>query len=130
MHPENKTALKAAIFTTPLELYRSLLQVWAADTASPAGAWSPENPAQNHCSISALIVHDFFGGDIFCTRTVGGNHFYNSVNGTKWDLTISQFAEPVPFENTVSSRAAALADTSEQKYYLLTDRLLNHIKNR
>lgn len=110
-------------YSTPLALYRSLLRVWAADTASPSGAWSPVNPAQNHCSITSLIVQDHFGGEILNTRTSGGSHFYNVIDGVKWDLTASQFAEPVPYQDCPSSRAAALADTSAEKYQLLCERL-------
>ena len=110
-------------FATPLELYRAISRIWAADTSSPTGVWSPSNPAQNHCSITSLIVQDHFGGEILCTKTSGGTHFYNLVDGVKWDLTVSQFAEPVPYDDTPSSRDAALADTSEEKYALMKARL-------
>ncbi|MGN6318156.1 YunG family protein [Trinickia sp.] len=110
-------------FATPLDLYRALSRVWAGDTSSPTGAWSPSNPAQNHCSVTSLVVQDHFGGEILTTRTAGGTHFYNLIHGKKWDLTVSQFAEPVPYDDTPSSRAEALADTSREKYALLTARL-------
>jgi len=111
-------------FATPLDLYRALLRVWAADTSSPTDAWSPENRAQNHCSVTSLIVQDHFGGDILSTRTAGGTHFYNAIDGRKWDLTVSQFAEPIPYDDTPSTRDAALADTSTEKYERLSARLL------
>ena len=110
-------------FATPLDLYRAISRVWAADTASPTGAWSQSNPAQNHCSVTSLVVQDHFGGQILTTRTSGGTHFYNVVDGKKWDLTVSQFAEPVPYDDTPSRRDKALADTSREKYELLTARL-------
>lgn len=110
-------------FATPLELYRAIARVWSADTSSPSGAWSPSNPAQNHCSITSLVVQDFFGGDILSTKTAGGTHFYNVIHGVKWDLTASQFAEPIPYDDTPSTREAALADTSSEKYMRLKERL-------
>lgn len=110
-------------FATPLDLYRALLCVWAADTSSPTGKWSPSNRAQNHCSVTSLVVQDYFGGEILTTRTSGGTHFYNFIDGKKWDLTVSQFAEPIPYDDSPSTRDAALADTSQQKYELLTVRL-------
>lgn len=110
-------------FVTPLDLYRAITQVWSGDTSSPTGSWQANSPAKNHCSITSLVVQDFFGGEILTTTTVGGTHFYNLINGKKWDLTMSQFAEPIPYEDTPSSRSAALADTTEQKYRLLCDRL-------
>jgi len=110
-------------FATPLDLYRTISAEWSAETASPTGAWSPATPAQNHCSITSLIVQDHFGGDILSTQTAGGTHFYNRIAGTRWDLTVSQFAEPIPYDDTVASREAALADTSLAKYALLRTRL-------
>ncbi|MDM0055320.1 hypothetical protein QTH98_06580 [Variovorax sp. J22G47] len=68
-------------------------------------------------------MQDHFGGEILSTKTSGGTHFYNLVDGAKWDLTVSQFAEPVPYDDTVTSREAALADTSDEKYALIKTRL-------
>lgn len=110
-------------FATPVDLYRSISRVWSGDTSSPTDVWSQSNPAQNHCSVTSLVVQDYFGGEILTTKTSGGTHFYNLIDGKKWDLTARQFAEPVPYDDTPSSRNAALADTSEQKYVLLTTRL-------
>ncbi len=110
-------------FASPLDLYRVLLKVWSADTASPTGAWAEANPAQNHCSITSLVVQDHFGGALLKTRTVGGTHFYNVIDGTKWDLTISQFAEPIPYDDTPASRNEALDDCSVAKYGMFSDRV-------
>jgi len=110
-------------FSDPIALYRALRGLWAADTASPAAGWSEDNPAKNHCSVTSLIVQDHFGGDILTTRTVGGTHYYNAIDGRRWDLTISQFAEPIAFDDTPASRDAALADCSPDKYHMLIERL-------
>ncbi|MDI3381781.1 hypothetical protein ACFPPF_19380 [Xenophilus aerolatus] len=110
-------------FSTPIDLYRAISRVWAADTASPTGAWSLSNPAQNHCSITSLVVQDCFGGDVLSTRTSGGTHFYNRIDGVRWDLTVSQFREPIPYDDTLSSRETALADTSVEKYALIKERM-------
>lgn len=110
-------------FATPLDLYRAVARVWSADTSSPTGAWSSSNPAQNHCSITSLVAQDCFGGEILCTQTSGGTHFYNSIDGVKWDLTVGQFPEPIPYDDTLASREQALADTSDEKYKLIKERL-------
>lgn len=105
---------------TPVELYEKLKQAWSLETSS---AWQPDNPARGQCSVTAIAVHDILGGDILKTRTPGGTHFYNRVNGVKWDLTISQFDRPIPFEDLPSDRAEAMADTSPAQYELLRKRL-------
>lgn len=119
----NKMSLMTPPFATPIDLYRAIARVWAADTSSPTGAWSHANPARNHCSVTSLVVQDCFGGEILSTKTSGGTHFYNLINGVKWDLTVSQFSEPIPYDDTRSSREAALADTSSEKYVLIKQRL-------
>lgn len=110
-------------YDDPLDLYRTLHTVWAADTASPPESWSSANPAKNHCSVTALLVQDEFGGDILKTKTAGGTHFYNMIDSRRWDLTMSQFAEPIAFDDTPSSRLEALADTTARKYADLSSRL-------
>ncbi|WP_233804752.1 YunG family protein [Paraburkholderia sp. HP33-1] len=123
MPQEAQTPAVSKTFATPIELYRALARVWSTDTSSPIHVWSATNPALNHCSVTALIAQDYFGGEILTTHTSGGTHFYNLIEGKRWDLTISQFAEPIPFDDTRSSREAAFADTSRQKYEMLKSRL-------
>lgn len=113
----------AKLFGNPIELYRKIRSVWSAETASSLESWSAENPAKNHCSVTALIFQDHFGGDILNPQTVGGTHFYNLIDGTRWDLTVSQFAEPIPFDDNPSSRDAAMRDTTPGKYEVITRRL-------
>ncbi len=51
-----------------LAIDQALRASWAADTCSPDDlephGWQPDNPALGHCDITALIVHDIFGGDL------------------------------------------------------------------
>jgi len=124
MPSEDQSRAASQAFATPLDLYRAISSVWSTDTSSPTGAWWPSNPARNHCSVTALVVQDLFGGEILSTLTSGGTHFYNRIDGRKWDLTVSQFAEPIPYDDTPSSRDIALADTSPYKYELLKSRLI------
>jgi hypothetical protein len=108
-------------FATPVELYRVLTDTWSAQTASPSTGWTSDVPAMNHCSVTSLIVQDYFGGDIVSTKTKGGTHFYNLIDGTKWDLTVSQFAEPIPFDDLVTTRETAMQDTTHEKYEALAE---------
>ncbi|HEV2506676.1 MAG TPA: hypothetical protein VGV39_26615 [Mesorhizobium sp.] len=105
---------------TAIQLYEKLKQAWSLETSSK---WQPDNPARGQCSVTAIAVHDILGGDILKTRTPGGTHFYNRLNDIKWDLTVSQFDQPVPYEDLPSSREEALADTSPDLYAALIRRL-------
>jgi hypothetical protein len=107
-------------FTTPDGLFEKLKAAWSKESS---GSWSAENPVKGQCSVTSLVVQDIFGGDILKTKTRGGTHFYNSIDGVRWDLTISQFDYPIPFEDRQSSREEAMADTSPEQYEALKSRL-------
>lgn len=93
---------------------------WSSDTSSK---WTLENPAKGQCSVTSLVVQDLFGGDILRTQVPGGSRFYNRIGGARLDLTISQFDHSVTFDDALSSRAEALADTSLEQYFLVRRRL-------
>jgi hypothetical protein len=63
------------------------------------------------------------GGELLKTRVADAWHFYNRIDGRRWDLTVSQFATPIGYDDLPSSRQEALADTSRQKYTTLVERL-------
>ena len=46
------------------------------------------------CSITAFIVQDLFGGEVYGILRPGGNyHCYNVIGDAKFDLTSEQFGE-------------------------------------
>lgn len=51
----------------------------------------------------------------------------STIDGVRWDLTISQFDRPIPFEDRPATREDAMADTSEQQYRALKSRLSNAV---
>jgi hypothetical protein len=104
----------------PVELYRRLTKAWSSETGSK---WRRDNPACGQCSVTALVVQDLLGGELLKTRVAGAWHFYNRIDGRRWDLTVSQFETPIGYDDLPSSRQEALADTSKQQYVTLVERL-------
>lgn len=50
------------------------------------------DPAHNQCTVTAMVVQDFFGGEILGLKMPGGGmHYLNMINGKKFDLTSDQF---------------------------------------
>lgn len=43
-------------------------------------------------------------------------HFYNVIEGRAIDFTISQFDEPIRYDNISSNRDEAFADTNSRQY--------------
>lgn len=76
-------------------LFEILLDVWCRDTAYPScqNNYDQENdPTYGQCAITAILVHDMFGGTIHRIRgSNGGTHYFNKINGHYIDLTNDQF---------------------------------------
>lgn len=96
---------------TPEDLRLRLRDAWRADTSITPSEWSRSNPAAGQCAITALIVQDFFGGDLLRGRIEGGTHYWNRLpNGQEVDLTAEQFdTEPVISEVELRSREYVLS---------------------
>lgn len=76
---------------------------WSATTAYHADRkkWSPDNKAIGQCTVTAMIVYDYFGGKIVrgYSEKYKLYHYWNEINGEKIDLTSSQF---FPDRNDIS----------------------------
>ena len=91
----------------------------ASWSSSTSGQWLPGNPARGQCNVTALLVHELFGGEILKTALPEGDHFYNRIDGRRIDLTDGQFATPISYLDVVSDRREALAGTSASQYEAL-----------
>lgn len=107
-------------FESPEAFAEALKSGWSIKSSN---SWTTANPAKGQCSVTSLVAQDLFGGDIVTTRTKGGTHFYNVIDGQRYDFTISQFDYEIAFDDTPSGRAEAFTDTTEQQYSALREAL-------
>ena len=105
--------------------------IWRADTCAPRmrDDWSVENKTLGQCSITAFLVQDIFGGEVFGIIRPGGNyHCYNVIGGNQYDLTIEQFGDEAPllvYDNSnPQSREVHFAKEEKYQRYLLLKNLL------
>lgn len=98
-----------------------LPRAWSRDSAAQ---WRADNPAAGQCNVTAALAHDLLGGEILKTRIGTAWHFYNRLDGVRHDLTASQFAAPVAYDDLASSRAEAMAGISPAEYAALHTRVL------
>lgn len=81
---------------------RKLKAAYSKDTCHPsyASQWSPENPTAGQCAITALLVHEKYGYDIFEVKVGRSRHFFNKTSdGDVIDLTAEQFfGNPIAYE--------------------------------
>lgn len=85
---------------SPEDLYEELTHIWTADTCAPRmrDDWTPDNMTLGHCSITAFLAQDIFGGKVYGVPLGDGNyHCYNVVGNMMFDLTSEQFAKPVKY---------------------------------
>ncbi|TPG53669.1 hypothetical protein EAH89_15820 [Roseomonas nepalensis] len=104
----------------PADFGRLIGQCWSLDTAS---TYSLANPASGQCSVTALVAQDHLGGELAKTRVGDAWHFYNLINGERFDFTASQFNQPISYDDTLTGRDDALTDTTPGQYEALAEAL-------
>lgn len=106
-------------------LVEIMFNSWSIQTSSK---WSYDNPAKGQCGVTTLVVNDLFGGDILKTQTPEGWHFYNRIDGQRYDLTETQFINTPQYQDIESSREEALGDTNEEQYRNLRTKIYSILK--
>jgi len=68
---------------------KALKKCWALDF-NPK--WKPSNPTVDQDSVTSLMLYDIFGGEILKTPKPlkKGWHFYNRIDGKRFDFTKSK----------------------------------------
>jgi len=88
----------------PQRVARCLRKSWSLATARQ---WTETNPAAGQCNVTALLVHELFGGELLKTRLPEGDHFYNWIDGQRYDFTESQFSQPICYADILTTRSDA-----------------------
>jgi hypothetical protein len=94
----------------------ALKDSWSLKSSSK---WSINNPACGQCGVTSLVVNDLLGGEILKTHLSQGWHFYNVIQGKRYDFTASQFASKIVYEDCPSNREEAYNDTNLNQYKYL-----------
>lgn len=70
-----------------------LRKAWCRETTHPSyrGKWSVDNPSAGQCLVTALVVQDGYGGDIYSCKVGNNSHFVNIINERIVDKTSEQF---------------------------------------
>ncbi|QOZ53879.1 hypothetical protein [Bradyrhizobium sp. CCBAU 53338] len=96
----------------PHAVQAALFKAWSLSTASQ---WTAGNPAAGQCNVTALLIHELFGGELLKTPLPAGDHFYNRIDGRRYDFTASQFDRPIAYTDLPTNRMEAeLGATSQQ----------------
>ena len=102
-----------------------LRKCWSIKSSS---LWTEKNPAQGQCGVTALVINDFYGGEILKTNLSNGQwHYYNLIDGKRYDFTKSQFDSEIQYQDILSNRKEAFLDTNEVQYNYLVEKFRSNI---
>jgi hypothetical protein len=114
-------------------LKQRLTDVLCKEISFTPDRWDVEHPTRCHCAVVALIVQDYFGGDLLKASLVGtdfefdGSHFWNRLpDGTEVDLTQEQFEgrKPILIGEVRNRNHVLSSKNTQQRYKLLTNLLI------
>ena len=112
-------------------LEQAIRAAWGKDTCYPPAVslWTPEKPELGQCTVTALVVQDYLGGELLYCK--GHNHYWNRLpNGEEIDFTRSQFppgtqlkVDEVRTRDQVLNDDSAIAMRTRERYELLKSRV-------
>jgi len=111
----------------PDQVARALRKSWSLATARQ---WTVENPAAGQCNVTALLVHEFFGGELLKTRLPEGDHFYNRIDGRRYDFTDWQFSHAISYSDLPTTRSEAERGATSAEIAALKSAFRRHIGTR
>ncbi|MGE6536796.1 YunG family protein [Bacillus luti] len=106
-------------------IYEALIKSWSIETSSK---WTSENTAKGQCGVTALVVQEICGGKIKKTKVGEEWHFYNCIDGQRFDFTDTQFNGRLNYLDVKSNREEAFADTNEKQYSILKEKIMKELK--
>ncbi len=87
--------------------------------------WNENNKCFGMCAITALIINDYFGGEICKIHVDEISHYFNVIDNNVVDLTGSQFGKEVDYSNyTVMDREIILTEDTKKRYITLKNRVI------
>lgn len=107
----------------PERVTHALRKSWSLATARQ---WTTENPAAGQCSVTALLVYDFFGGELLKTPLSDGDHLYNRIGGCRYDFTDSQFSQPIIYADLPATRSDAERGATVAEFEALRSAFRRH----
>ncbi len=112
---------------------------WSLETCDPVDAaqWTPDNPSRGQSAVSALVVHDFFGGQLleaevlFDDGSRQGFHYWNRLASGDVDLTSEQFTQQeIVQEPRTVDRLPEAPWRAQEQYLLFRERVRAALGNQ
>ncbi len=119
------------------DLYDALTHSWTRETCTSRlrHKWTNEDYTCCQCAITAFLVQDIFGGDIYeVPLENGGVHCFNIIDGMAVDLASEQFGDKVKdldyAHATIQDREFRMKEPEKKdRYELLKSNLTTYLSN-
>lgn len=87
--------------------------------------WSENNKCYGMCAITALILNDYFSGELGKIYVKDISHYFNMINDKIVDFTSSQFADDVDYSNyqLVDRNIMLQSENTKLRYNMLKSQL-------
>lgn len=115
------------------DYYDLLVDIWCKETCAPRlrEEWTCKNPTLGQCSVTAFLIQDMFGGDVYGIPMEGGNyHCFNVVGNCVFDLTSEQFGNTLLNYNNSKQQFRDTHFSKEEKkkrYLFLRSKILDKL---
>ena len=106
------------------KLEKILINIYSKETCYPdcKEQWNIDNKTLGHCAIVALLINDYFGGNICKIKINGISHYFNIINDKIIDFTSDQFkVDKIDYSNYVIKPRDEVLNTEDtnERYQLL-----------
>lgn len=116
------------------QLTKLIQQAWSRETAHPdfADRWSEENRSAGQCAVTALVVNDYFGGELAKIYVDDDSHYFNIIDSEVVDLTAEQFGDTkIDYEKReLRTREDMLANENTRQRYIELSAKIGQLKIR
>ena len=126
--------IKDSYGNTPKDYYDMLSDIWSINTCAPRlrGSWTKDNKTLGQCSITAFLMQDLYGGEVYGIPLKDGNyHCFNVIGDITFDLTSEQFQnEVLDYNNRVlqSKEEHFKKIEKKERYEYLKEMLFSKLK--
>ena len=119
-------------------LLKALNASWTRETAYKDNQqdWTEAKKEIGQCTVTAMIVFDYFGGKIIRGYSEKYNlfHYWNEIDGKKIDLTFNQFIgekDDIIFKKIVVKEKKELMKIGNvrRRYKILKEKVENYFNN-
>ena len=109
------------------ELKKALLKSYSKNLCyeKVRDKWTEENKTLGMCAITALVVNDYFNGEIAKIKVDGISHYFNIINNDIIDLTASQFKNIIDYKDyKLVNRKDILTEDTKNRYQRLKEKVI------